>query len=101
MNNIPQKGDKLYIPTQLHVYRGIDDIHGGLATIAEVKINSVLPEGHCNKIMIAFKETGEVTFYNYNTLLQQQDELKVKFGNNPCYSDPDYRKEFNCDNGWR
>ena len=38
--NLPNKGDKIYIPTELYVYRGEDDIDGGLATISEVIINN-------------------------------------------------------------
>lgn len=98
MNNIPQVGDKLYIPTQLHVYRGEDDVHGGLATISKVIVNPNLPEDHYNKIFVKFEELNRAESYNYKYLLEKQEELKLVFGDTVCYPYPDYSTEFNCPN---
>lgn len=102
MNNLPKIGDTLYIPSQLHVYRGEDDIHGGLATISEVIISDTLPIEHCNSIMVKFKEIPQNTSYNYKYLLELQEELESIFKGSYCYPDPDYGEEFNCPNeGWK
>jgi hypothetical protein len=35
----PVVGQKIYIPCELHVYRGSDDVAGGLATISKVEVS--------------------------------------------------------------
>jgi hypothetical protein len=96
----PQKGDRIYVPTSLHVFRGRDDFMGGLATINAVDFSTHLPEDHYNYCMVGI-ETRPGTMYNYRALLEKQAELEKEFGTAEAHPDPDYRPEFNDDNeGW-
>jgi hypothetical protein len=85
---IPKKGDKIYVPTSLHISRGSDDVQGGLATIESVEISEHLPAGHYNSIMVSVKEVPGVG-YNYTHLLEIQEKLAKEFGENAAYPDPD------------
>lgn len=86
---IPKIGDKLYIPSQLHITRGSDDIAGGLATISEVIVSDHLPIEHINSIMVKFKELNKASSYNYKDLLRQQDKLSVDYAGKIAHPDPD------------
>lgn len=100
IDKIPEKGQKIYVPTSLHLYRGKDDFQGGLATIDGVFINNNLPEGHFNKVFVSIEENNH-SQYNYASLLIGQDDLKEQFGDSKAHHDPDYREEFNHDKeGW-
>ena len=92
--NKPKIGDKIYIPSALHMYRGRDDVRGGLATISEVKISRSLPKNHMNSIFIKVEEVP-TTSYNWNILMTKQDGLKEMFGDQVARPDPDDRPEFN------
>lgn len=94
----PEVGDKIYIPGSLHVYRGADDIAGGLATIDEVFPSNFLSENHFNYWMVSLKEIGSSTHYNWRDLMKQQKELKERYGDEIAHPDPDYREEFNQPN---
>ena len=87
---MPKIGEKIYIPTSLFVYRGEDDIIGGISTIKSI-------ENKHNCIMVEVNE-NKGTFYNYKVLLEEQEELKKEFGNKKAKKQPDNRPEFN-DNG--
>ncbi len=76
-----EKGQKIYVPTSLYVYRGADDFIGGVATIKDIEYSKVLPEDHYNYTMISIEERPNVQ-YNWNALLEKQDELKERFGEN-------------------
>ena len=93
----PKIGDKIYIPSAMYVYRGRDDVQGGLATISEVKINRNLPKNHMNSIFIRVEEVP-VTAYNWNILMTKQEGLKKMFGDQVAKPDPDDRPEFNQTN---
>ena len=86
-------GDKIYVPTALHVYRGIDDVRGGLATVTKVEMNISGGE------LVPFVEVKEIpnTGYNWELLAQEQEELKQEFGQQVACPDPDFRPEFNDD----
>ncbi len=89
----PKKGDTIYIPTALYVYRGEDDVQGGKAIVSKVK------EEH-GITWVSVKENPG-TSYNWEGLSKQQDKLKKEFGEQKAYPDPDYRPEFNCpDDDW-
>ncbi len=90
----PIKGEKIYVPTSLHVYRGEDDFQGGLATIDKVEYSDHLPKDHCNYTMVGIKERKN-TMYNWLGLLEKQEELEARFGEQLAHPDPDYRSEFN------
>ncbi len=97
----PTKGQKIYVPTSLYVYRGADDFIGGVATIKDVEYSKTLPEGHYNYTMVSIEERPGVQ-YNWMALIEKQDKLKEEFGQNKCYPDPDLDPEFNDSNeGWR
>lgn len=87
--NKPKIGDKIYIPTQLHISRGEDDIAGGLAEIDRIEISKHLPENHYNGIMVGFKGFNKAHSWNYNYLLENQDEWSKEYGNQIAKPDPD------------
>ena len=92
----PKIGDLIYVPTSLYVYRGADDFIGGLATISDIKYNDFLEKDHYNYTMIAIEER-KGHYYNWNYLLDEQESLKERFGEQIAYADPDDRPEFNDD----
>lgn len=101
MKIIHKKGDQIYVPTSLYVYRGADDFIGGLATIKDFDIAEYLDEGHVNKVMVSILERPG-TSYNYKILLEKQEDLKNEFGEDKAYADPDLDTEFNNhDEGWK
>jgi hypothetical protein len=83
-----KKGDKLYVPTQLYISRGEDDIQGGIATVNEVKVNPRLPEGHYNSIFVSFDEIPGRS-WNINYLLENQDKWREKYKDEIARPDPD------------
>jgi uncharacterized protein YjbK len=100
MKREPKKGEQIYIPTSICVFRGEDDFIGGLATIDEISYNKNLPENDYNYCFVVVKEHPE-TKYNWNHLLEKQKELKKRFKNKVAHPDPDLRPEFNDENeGW-
>ena len=91
----PKIGDKIFIPSALYVYRGEDDIDGGLATINLVKPSDHLPKDHFNYWMVGFEETGPGRYYNWRNLMQEQAELEIKYVGKKAQPNPDLRPEFN------
>ena len=85
---MPEVGEKIYIPTSLYMDHGEDDVHGGLATISEVVLNSDCPQ-ESNRIYVFVQEVPGVS-YNYWVLLRDQDKLRERFGDQAAYPDPDY-----------
>lgn len=101
ISTIPVVGDKIYIPSALHVYRGRDDVRGGLATISEVVISDRLPKDSINSIFIRVEEISH-TKYNWKLLVRKQVKLKKEYGNSIARLDPDDRPEFNQPNAdWK
>jgi hypothetical protein len=92
----PSYDEKVYVPTSLHVYRGLDDTHGGIAHIDEIHVNEFLPVDHYNHIMVTVKELPGHS-YNWRYLLENQTEWVEEFGEQIAYPDPDDRPEFNDD----
>lgn len=90
----PAKGEQMYIPNALHVYRERDDFAGGKATIDKIEYNDYLPKTHINYIMVGFKENPG-TLYNWINLVRKQKELAKKFKNQVAHAEPDYSQEFN------
>lgn len=89
MNQIKHKiGEDMYVDSAMYISRGIDDRIGGLAKIKDIEISDTLPIEHGNAIFISFEEFPGTSF-NYKSLLEKQDKLKAKFGNNRAYPDPD------------
>ena len=93
----PKVGDTIYIPTALYVYRGEDDIQGGKAVVSKIKTETY---GE-NRITWVSVNENPGTSYNWESLSEEQEKLKKKFGEQKAYPDPDYRPEFNCpDDDW-
>ena len=86
---IPEIGDKLYLPTQLHISRGEDDIFGGIAEISFVEISKYLPIEHINAIMVKFKGFSQSHLWNYKLLLEKQKEYSIKYADKIAKPDPD------------
>jgi hypothetical protein len=91
---LPVKGQQIYIPSSLHVYRGKDDIAGGLATIDRIEFKTYLSPDNVNYIFVGVECLPD-TMYNWKHLLAEQEELKEQYGNQIAHPDPDCREEFN------
>lgn len=101
VSTIPVVGDKIYIPSAGYVYRGQDDVQGGLATIEKVEVSDTLPAHHINSIFIKVEEIP-TSRYNYRLLMKEQMKLKKEFGDQVAGPDPDNRPEFNQPNAdWK
>jgi hypothetical protein len=90
---VPLVGGIIYVPSALYISRGEDDVCGGKATVTEVK-----EEIHGNRKvhMVRVKELPRKGYYWENGLMQDQEKLKERFGDNFAYPDPDEREEFNA-----
>ena len=88
-------GDKLYIPGSMYVYRGQDDIAGGLAEIDSITHSNFLPKDHFNYVMVGFKGIPN-KMYNMKNLIEQQDKLAETYAGHTAHPDPDMSPEFNC-----
>ena len=99
--DLPQKGDKIYIPSSLYISHGRDDIKGGLAEITEININRDLGENHFNYCFVGLKGFPKSIKWNYKSLIDQQSELKKEFGDKYAAPDPDLHPSSNPPNyGW-
>jgi len=87
----PKLRESIYVPSKLYVGHGRDDKIGGLAQIIRIRDDE---KETINSIMIEVLE-HRGTFYNWQILLERQDELKAKFGNTRAYPDPDYHPSVN------
>lgn len=97
----PKIGNKIYLPSSLHVYRGEDDTAGGLATISKIEVKEDLPKNHFNRIFVGVSEIPR-SMYNWRSLLEKQAVLKALYGDEVARPDPDDRPEFNQPNAdWR
>lgn len=79
-------GKDIYVPTQLHLSRGSDDVVGGLGKITDIS------EHISGGEPCLFVEVEEHPNKGYNwtqCLSEEQDELKKRFGNNRAYPAPD------------
>jgi hypothetical protein len=90
----PFIGQKIYVPTSIYLSHGMDDFVGGIATISKIEKSAYLPEDHCNYLMVGIEEKPG-TLYNWNSLLSEQEELKIRFKKHRAHPDPDDRPEFN------
>ncbi len=90
---VPAVGMDVYIPTQIHVYRGEDDTIGGLAKVIAVKdgVSAGQPTPFVVVDLLPYTE------FNWEILLKQQEELKARFGDTRACKDPDYLLDVNND----
>ena len=65
-----------------------------MCKISKIEESDFLPKDHFNYLMIGVVENPN-SLYNWNYILEQQEELKKSFGNERGHPDPDYRPEFN------
>ena len=93
----PKIGEKIYVPGSMYVYRGEDDFAGGVAKINKIEKSKHLPEDHYNYMMVGIEERSGC-MYNWKALLEKQEELAKRFGDQVAHPDPDFRPEFNCPN---
>jgi hypothetical protein len=84
----PVIGQIIYVPSNFYIDRGEDDFVGGLATINKIEYHDFLPVDHINYCMVGI-ENRPGHMYNWKILIKQQEELKIRFGNNKSYPDPD------------
>ena len=83
---VPKIGDKIYVDTSLYVYRGADDVIGGLATVTEVTKN----KGHLGIMHFVDVQEHPGKSYNWEYFLApKQNEFKKKFGGRIAYADPE------------
>ena len=75
MSPKPFIGQKLYVPTQLHLHHGVGDIAGGLA------ITSHIDEWGDDHYTVGFSELSEDETYSYSYLLESQTEWAAEYGN--------------------
>ena len=86
--NKPEIGQKIYIPTELYVGHGEDDIKGGIATIQHFKEDLKCPNEY-NRIFVKVKEINGPC-WNWYYLLEHQEEWKKEYGDQIAHEDPDY-----------
>ena len=82
----PVKGDKIYVPTQISIDHGEDDIEGGVAHVSKVKQGTGASK---NDVFVSLVEVPGHSF-NWSWLKDQQKELKKRFGGQLAHPDPDY-----------
>jgi len=94
----PMLGEPIYLPTSLHVYRGMDDFEGGLCTITRIK------EGVSAGKSVPFVQVKENLglWYNWNHLVDNQDTWKKKYEGKRGIITPDFRRKYNyAEADWR
>ena len=83
----PKSGDVIYIPSEMFVSHGSDDIVGGKARITAVKESG-------DRVWVML-ERWPYVWDAWECLLPQQGHLKEAFGDSWAYPSPDLRAEFN------
>lgn len=81
----PIKGDRIYIPSQLYIDRGWDDVQGGIATVREVKKGKGASK---NDLFVSLVEVPGHS-YNWSYLRDEQKKLKKVYGRQVARPDPD------------
>jgi hypothetical protein len=88
---VPEKGDWIYLPTSLYLSHGADDFCGGRALVIEVRRG--VSAGRYTPFVICAERRGSQ--YNWLVLMEEQDELRERYGESEAHADPDLRPEFN------
>jgi hypothetical protein len=83
--NKPVVGSDIYVGTSLYIDHGEDDFQGGLCTIKHKEMSTSAGKPTW---FVTVKERPGVS-YNWEILMERQEELKAEFGNNRGYKDPD------------
>lgn len=82
--NKPPAGSKIYIPTEMYIDRGRDDILGGLATIIGYAENRFSRSGD---VWVKVKEVPNQ--FSLQFLLENQTLWEKEYGNQQARPDPD------------
>ena len=88
-----QKGDVVYIDTELYISHARDDFRGGLAEVTEVRPD--ISKGKPTPFIRVAQEPD--TLHNWKILAADQKKLRAEFGKSWAHPDPDNRAEFNED----
>lgn len=72
-------GQDIYVTSAMFISRGSDDRVGGLAKIKSIDEKN-------NRVVV--EEFPNIQF-GLDSLMKQQEELKITFGDNRAYPDPD------------
>jgi hypothetical protein len=88
---IPEVGDVIYLPSEHYLSHGVDDLHGGKATVTSVEEQSY--GGHAMLFVRTAVKPDTLTSWRY--LEEMQAELAERFGDTAAHPDPDDRPEFN------
>ncbi len=86
----PIMGEPIYVPTALHVYRGVDDFQGGLCAVLKIK------DGISAGKPVPFVQVKERlgTWYNWHNLVKNQDKYRERYMGRGQRA-PDFRAQFN------
>ena len=79
----PEVGDKIYIPSEMYIDRGENDIAGGAAVIAAVYDKR-------DTYWVSFVGFPPSRTWNYKFLLEEQDKLSEEYAGQEARPDPDY-----------
>ena len=86
-----QKGDVIYIGTELYLGHGRDDFRGGLAEVSDVRQEK--SKGQLTPFVRVVQQPD--TLHNWKLLASEQKELRKRHGKDWAHPDPDDRPEFN------
>ena len=86
-----QKGDIVYIGTELYLGHGRDDFRGGLAEVMDVRQEK--SKGQLTPFVRVVQQPD--TLHNWKLLASEQKELRKRHGKDWAHPDPDDRPEFN------
>ena len=78
---LPFVGSTIYVPTQLYLSRGRDDVQGGKAKVKSVEVKH-------GTMWVSVEELPGRS-YNWAVLSRDQGELKARFGDQVARPDPD------------
>src|SRR6476646_5733365 len=85
------KGDVIYIGTELYLGHGRDDFRGGLAEVSEMRMEK--SKGQLTPFVRVVQQPD--TIHNWKLLAAEQKELQQRHGKDWAHPDPDNRLEFN------
>jgi len=94
-----EAGQKIYVPTELHLCRGADDFQGGLCTVSAVA--SGISAGE-KVFYVNVKERPNCAYNWDGYLAPMQENLARRYGTQPGRKSPDLSPQFNDDrSGWK
>lgn len=86
-----QKGDAIYIGTELYLGHGRDDFRGGLAEVSEFGLEK--SKGQPTPFVRVVQQPD--TIHNWKLLAEEQKQLRARHGKDWAHPAPDHRPEFN------